>query len=326
MRSRWRKLLAGLIVGVIGFLAVVEVLAWLNVRAQREKRAYLGDRLYAEIRGQGPPVVFIAGLQGSIRYWGRSFDSLQSDHRLIFVDLLGFGRSQWPLHEPTLDEHLAWLRRTLVALGATRNVTIVAHSFGTIIAAHYSARHSTEIDRVVLLGTPVFTSVDDASRRIREMSSVAALFALNPIIARESCLIMGAFRPFFRRLAPLLGRRISDEAAADALLHDWPSINGAIQNILLRIPTAPAILKLAPKVVFVHGIRDSVTPVERIQALARRAKAKIILVDGDHQDYVIRYSALITRLVKEDEASPISPGSTSPSTAASARSLSAASR
>src|SRR5919106_6803289 len=108
MRSRWRKILAGLIVSGIGFLAVVEGLAWKNVRAQRAKRAYLGDRLYAEVRGKGSPIVFIAGLQGSTRYWGGAFDSLQKDHRLIFVDLLGFGRSQWPLYEPNLEDHLAW--------------------------------------------------------------------------------------------------------------------------------------------------------------------------------------------------------------------------
>lgn len=62
MRSGWVK---GLGVGVLSFgaaVAVVEGVAAFRVHRLRAARAYLGDRLYTEIRGQGPPVIFLAGL------------------------------------------------------------------------------------------------------------------------------------------------------------------------------------------------------------------------------------------------------------------------
>ena len=271
--------------GTAGFFAVVEKLAWWNIARERAKRSYLGDLLYVETKGNGPPIVFLAGLQGSTRYWCGAFDELATSNRLIDVDALGFGRSPWPLHEPTLVDHLAWLRRTFVAQGATEHVTIVAHSFGTILAAYYAALYPDEIDRLVLLGTPIFRGVADAKMRIRAMSELSALFSLNPVLAREACLLMCAFRPFFRWLA----RRVSSlpsNVAEDAVLHDWPSIKGAIRNILLACPIEEALSKVRSTVVFIHGSKDPVTQLSRVQEVAAAIHASVIVVDGDHQAYV----------------------------------------
>jgi pimeloyl-ACP methyl ester carboxylesterase len=284
--SKWMRRIALGAAAVVVFFGLVEVLAWSNIRRERQRRAYLGNLLYAEERGAGDPIVFIAGLQGSTRYWGSSFDALSSDHRLLFVDVYGFGRSPWPLTEPTLDDHLAWLRRTLVARHATANVTIVAHSFGTIVAASYAAKYPDDVQKLVLLGTPVFQGERDARKRIADMSQLAALFSLNTLLARESCLLMGAFRPVVRAIVPHFSRRVPDRVAEDAVLHDWPSINGAIRNILLEKPIAVALSHVRARTVFIQGTADRVAPLERIRDLARRSGGQLVLFRGDHQSYV----------------------------------------
>jgi len=300
MKQRIKKLVLLAASVTLGFFGLVEIMAWSNVAAERGKRAYLGDQLFTEVEGGGRPIVFIAGLQGSTRYWGKGFQPLAATHRLIYVDLYGFGRSPWPLEEPTLEDHIAWLRRTLVAQGATKDVTFVAHSFGAIVAAHYAARFSSEVGRVYLLGAPVFDSEREARQRIREMSQVAALFALHPVIARESCLLMDAFRPEFRRLLPLFGRKAPPKALEDAVLHDWPSINGAIRNILLTKPLADPVRLRGAKITFVHGRSDRVTPLQRVIELAQESGAKVVVLPVDHQGYVTQgLSALIQLLTSK---------------------------
>ncbi|MGZ4810114.1 MAG: alpha/beta fold hydrolase [Thermoanaerobaculia bacterium] len=285
MRNRVvRRLVIGAL-AVVGFFAGVEVLAWWNIARERAKRAYLGNLLYVETKGDGPPIVFLAGLQGSTRYWHGTFDSLAATNRLIAVDEFGFGRSPWPLYEPTLEDHLAWLRRTLEAQGATKHVTIVAHSFGAILAAYYAARYPDDVDRIVLLGAPIFRGPNDARSRIRDMSELSALFSLNPVVARETCLLMGAFRPLFRSLMPHMSS-LPKEVAEDTVLHDWPSINGAIRNILLASPIEAALARVRSAVVFIQGSKDPVTPPERLREVASRIHAEVISVDGDHQGYV----------------------------------------
>ena len=291
---RW-VVVAALIVP--GALAVVELLAWVNVRHERSKRAYLGDQLFVERRGAGAPLVLLAGLEGSTRYWPPEFEALSARHRLLFVDAFGFGRSPWPLQEPTLEDHLTWLRRTLVAEGAIQHVTIVAHSFGAILAAYYAARYPTEVERLVLLGTPMFRGQADARQRIKGMSSFAGVFSLNPVIAREACLTMGAFRPVIRSVLPHLGPPGRSEVMEDAVLHNWPSIHGAIQNVLLRSPIEPALDRVRAPIVFVHGDEDQVTPLSRVREVSARLHADLVVVPGDHQTYVGQSGTTVVQVI-----------------------------
>ena len=285
-RPAWRRILTRSAVVVVVFLVAVELLARWNVRREQQERAYLGDRLFADVVGNGgDPIVFIAGLQGSTRYWNHGFDELAKGRRVIYVDLLGFGRSPWPDLDYTLDDHVAYLRRTLVALDATRNVTFVAHSFGTIIAAHYAARFPNEIDHVFLLGTPVYDSEEEARRRIESMSPLAAMFSLRPLLAREACLTMGSLRPFFKWALPRMMRNVPAAVAEDAVLHSWPSFRGAMNNILLKQPITAPLAVIGTKTTLVHGTRDTVTSLDRIRTLAQTAGAKVIVLDCDHHGY-----------------------------------------
>lgn len=278
----------GMIVGgAVVFFGVIEVLARVDIRRNRALRAAHGDLLHVEQSGRGDPVVLIAGLQGSTRYWGDELDPLTKQHWLIKVDLLGFGRSPWPADvDYTLEDQLVWLRRTLVHHGAATNVTLVGHSMGAIVTAHYAARYPAEVRAVVLAGVPVFSDAADGRRRIRSMSPLAALFSLNPFFAREGCMTMEAFRPLLMRTLPGLMKHRRPEVVEDAMLHHWPSFRGSMQHILLGAPIAPAIKRIGPKTVLIHGRADQVTPLARMQRLAQQSGAELIVVPGGHDEYI----------------------------------------
>lgn len=282
----------------------IEVLARYNMRQEQAARAYLGDRLYVQVLGQGDPVVFLAGLQASTEFWQHRFDPLARDHRLIFLDALGFGRSPWPDVRFTLDDHLGALRRTLVAKGATKNVTIVGHSFGTILAAYYAARYPEEIKRLYLVGTPVFSGEADARDRISEMSPIAALFSLNPVFAREGCMVMGAFRPLLRRVLPAVRSDLPPQVVSDGVLHDWDSINGTIRNVLLTKPVAKPLAVIGRKVTFVHGRADTITPLPRIRELAKAVGAQVIETPDRHLSYPVRSSGTIIAAIEKGGGKP----------------------
>jgi len=58
---------------ITGTVVAVYVAAEMDMARERAARRYLGDQLYTEIHGTGGPVVFLAGLQGSTRYWGQTW-------------------------------------------------------------------------------------------------------------------------------------------------------------------------------------------------------------------------------------------------------------
>jgi pimeloyl-ACP methyl ester carboxylesterase len=59
-----------------------------------------------------------------------------------------------------------------------------------------------------------------------------------------------------------------------------------MQHILLGAPIAPAIKRIGPKTVLIHGRADQVTPLARMQRLAQQSGAKLIVVPGGHDEYV----------------------------------------
>ena len=283
--------------------AVVEAVAAVRVSRLRAGRAYLGDRLYTEIRGQGDPVVFLAGLPATTHFWQGSFDPLAKTHRLIFVDALGFGRSPLPDVEYTLEDHLGALRRTLVAQGATRRVTFVAHSFGALLAAYYAERYPGEVEHLYLLGTPVFDNEEEAREHIREMSSMAGIFTLNPVFAREACkLHEAALSPALARLVALFMPDTPPEIAREGLLHTWRSFNGTLRNVVLTQPVAVPLERIGPRVTFVHGRADHITSLARIESLAARSGDRVIVTEDDHLSYPSRSAA---RIIEAVEASAV---------------------
>jgi pimeloyl-ACP methyl ester carboxylesterase len=284
-RSRTKKFLIYAAVGTTIVLSVIEVAARLSVRRARFERAHLGDRLFTEVAGEyGPAIVFLPGLEGSTRYWDHRFDFLvTTDHRVIYADLLGFGRSPWPDADYTLDDQIAALRRTLVARQATHDVTLVGHSFGAVVAAHYAARYPDDIGSLVLVGTPVYDGPREAKTRIRSLSNLGGLFTLNTIVARETCQLMCAARPLFRWLVPRIST-LPTKVAEDSVLHSWPAYRGAM-NVLLTQPIGVPLERLGPRTIFIHGTRDPVTPLARIRSLATKIGARVVTIDSDHQEY-----------------------------------------
>jgi pimeloyl-ACP methyl ester carboxylesterase len=266
--------------------AVVEVVARVRVGRLRAERAHLGDRLYTEVRGQGDPVVLLAGLPATTRFWQGAFDPLAKTHRLIFVDALGFGRSPLPDVEYTLEDHLGALRRTLVAERATRGVTFVAHSFGTLLAAYYAARYPGEVEHLYLLGAPVFAGEREAREHIRKTSPMAGAFTLNPILAREACKLHEAtLSPALARIVPLFLPDTPPEVAREGLLHTWQSFDGTLRNVVLTKPIAVPLASIGPKVTFVHGRADAITALGRIRALATATGSRVIETGDDHLSY-----------------------------------------
>jgi len=294
--------------GVLALAAaagVLEAVAAVRVRRLRAERAYLGARLYTEVLGEGDPVVFLAGLPATTRFWGDGFAPLAARRRLVFADALGFGRSPLPDVDYTLDDHLGALRRTLVAKGATRRVTFVAHSFGTLLAAYYAERHPDEVERLVLAGTPVFRDEREARERIRAVSTMNGLFTLNPVLAREACKVHEAtFSSLLMRLVPLFLRDVPPEVAQEGLLHTWQSFDGSLRNVLLTKPIAAPLARLGPKVVFVHGRRDRVTPLPRVEELAAAIGARLVVTDDNHSSYPRRSAGPIAAAVLAPAAIP----------------------
>ena len=72
--------------------------AWMDIEWREHLRwVRIQDRLVNVIDiGQGPVVIFLHGLAGCWQNWLETIPELARDHRVIAIDLPGFGASQMP--------------------------------------------------------------------------------------------------------------------------------------------------------------------------------------------------------------------------------------
>lgn len=172
--------------------------------------------------------------------------------------------------------------------------------FGTLLASYYAARYPAEVERLVLLGAPVFADEREAREHIRVMSSMGGVFTLNPILAREACKLHEATpRRFLARILPRFLTDVPPEVSREALLHTWQSFNGTLRNIVLTKPIAAPLERIGPKAVFVHGRADHITALEQVRTLAEAVGARVVETGDDHLSYPRRSAGRVMAVVME---------------------------
>jgi pimeloyl-ACP methyl ester carboxylesterase len=114
-------------------------------------------KLHYEEEGKGSPVLLIHGFGASTYTWRHIAPELARHHRVIAVDLKGFGRSDKPLDERYSVFDQADLLAQLIVDKDLRKLTLVGHSFGggvaLLLALQRDQRLEGRISKLVLLDT-----------------------------------------------------------------------------------------------------------------------------------------------------------------------------
>jgi len=109
--------------------------------------------------GEGDPIVMVHGNPTWSFTYRRLVSALSTTHRCIAPDHIGMGLSDKPgddRYEYTLASRVDDLERLLDHLDVTRNVTLVVHDWGGMIAMAWAARHPGRIARLIILNTAAF--------------------------------------------------------------------------------------------------------------------------------------------------------------------------
>ena len=112
-------------------------------------------KLYTVERGEGPPVLLIHGFGTNSFTWRHVAPDLARDHKVIAVDLKGFGQSDKPFDGRYSVYDQAELLAQLIEDKDLRDLTLVGHSFGggvaLLLALEANQRLDGRITRLVLL-------------------------------------------------------------------------------------------------------------------------------------------------------------------------------
>jgi len=117
-----------------------------------------GLRTHVHIEGpaHAPVVLLLHGFGSSLQTWDAWGQGLAVDHRVVRLDIAGFGLTG-PAEPPDYSDEADVQRLLAVVdqLGLTR-VTVVGHSMGGRLAWHFAAAHPNRVDKLVLIAPDGF--------------------------------------------------------------------------------------------------------------------------------------------------------------------------
>lgn len=124
------------------------------------------------------PIVLLHGWGQNIQMMKSLGDSLQDNHRIIIIDLPGFGASEEPKYPWDLNDYVELLDILLKSL-KVNNPIIIGHSFGGKIALLYASKFN--VNKLVCLASPYKKKITKESLKLKILKSAKKIPGINKL-------------------------------------------------------------------------------------------------------------------------------------------------
>ncbi len=114
--------------------------------------------LHSEAVGNGPPLILLHGFGATLFTWRFLVAPLAESHRVVRVDLLGFGNSPKPYDGDYSIRAQSKLLEAFIAAHCLNDVTLVGHSLGGAVALLTALRRKNTglVRSLVLIDAPAY--------------------------------------------------------------------------------------------------------------------------------------------------------------------------
>jgi len=270
----------------------VERPPWLDVDWSEHQRwvQVAGRAVNVVELGSGSPVVFVHGHSGSWQNWLLQLPELARRHRVIALDLPGFGRSPMPREPITMSGYARIVDELLGVLDVSA-AAVVGNSMGGFVAAELAIRFPQRVERLVLV-----SSAGAANAYIRLPVAVMDRYAesvlrrIGPLLTPvERRVVRAARRPRLRRanfaLVAAHPERMDPRLFVEILMAsgDKPGAPVAAAEIA-RYDFRDRLAEIACPTLVVWGARDRIVPpssADEFERLIPDAR-KVVFEDTGH--------------------------------------------
>jgi pimeloyl-ACP methyl ester carboxylesterase len=131
---------------------------WLKIdwREYRREIDVVGARANYVEMGEGPPLLFVHGLSGAWQNWLEQIPHFARTHRVVAVDLPGFGVSPMPPWDISIPAYGRFLRDFCERVEIER-CALVGNSMGGFIATELAIAEAKRVEKLVLVSAAGIT-------------------------------------------------------------------------------------------------------------------------------------------------------------------------
>ena len=255
---------------------------WLDVdwKALRHQIRIDGREVNYVDMGEGPALVFVHGLGASWQSWLENMPEFARDHRVIAMDLPGFGYSEVPDEDVSIEGYARWTGTLLDALDVGP-AAVVGNSMGGFIAAELAIRSPERVQRLAVVSAAVFWQ---SYRRAQPLVGLARLSEAYVARALTRSTDAVATRPRLRswalatagfRYPHLISKELAHELVRSARRTEGflPALEA-----LADYPLEEELPKIDCPTLIVWGAHDTLVPVKdatRMQELIPGARREV---------------------------------------------------
>lgn len=232
----------------------------------RSKGATLKDNTvihYTET-GQGPVLILIHGLGGSSETWRSSLVFLAPAYRVIAIDLPGFGKSDKPKADYSVQYQAGVVKEFMEFLGPGK-VSLAGNSLGGWIAALVALERPDKVSRLILIDSaglredPASSVNLNPSTKEEERNLLLAVFSNKSLVSEKLVTDQWEYR---KEIRPVV------QAAQVSFKTKPPLLDDRLKDI--KLPT-----------LIIWGKHDMIIPVEVAERFARGIKdSKLIVIEN----------------------------------------------
>jgi len=228
--------------------------------------------------GVGPPVLLLHGIASSSVTYDNVVKHLPDRHRVVAVDLLGFGQSSAPANAQfTLDEHVEAVVTTLARIKMPTPVTVVGHSLGALVSIRLAAKHPKLVKHLIIVAPPVYvpssTLVDPLDRA--QMDVYQRLYHF----MRDNPGFTQAAASALERISPIRG-------LVDVSEDNWRAFSLSLERCIESQTTITDLAQVKCQVDLVYGTLDPFLAPAGLRVIERMRGVATTRVEGG--DHVIR--------------------------------------
>lgn len=236
-----------------------------------------GQLVHVEQAGAGEPVVLLHGFGASTYSWRKVMPALAESHRVVAIDLNGFGYTQRPTTRAsyTREAQARLVLGTMDALGIDR-AHIVGHSYGGGITLYLASQHPERFRTMVLVDSSAPTYPNDRRSRAAAFRPLDSLLArtvfLRPAMVRRS--LLSAYWDD-SKVTPELVQAYLDRLAIEGAPYAFYGLTApAPQGVTVELE------KIAVPALVVWGAHDTlIAPEVGRRAAARLQRSEFVLFD-----------------------------------------------
>jgi pimeloyl-ACP methyl ester carboxylesterase len=259
--------------------------AWLDIDWPAHQRWVEVDGTPANLIeiGSGPPLLFVHGLAGCWQNWLENIPRFAATHRVIAVDLPGFGASPMAPERISIPGYARFLDTLCEAL-ALDAAAVVGNSMGGYVAAELAISSPQRVERLMLVSAAGITAEHLHRDGVMAGARVVAAVTTRAVSRHERL----ARRPGLRRIALSFPVHHPDRLSAP-LAHELMRGSGTpgflpAMEAIMEHRISERLPQIDCPTLVMWGEQDRVIPVrdaERFGALIPDARV-VILPDTGH--------------------------------------------